>query len=103
MADNWFRHDQGARMDSKMRYIVQRHTVAGTGLFWMLVEMMRDEFGKSGKHGIELGKIEMSVLSGDSGLSQDKIDEMLSDFVECGLFVIEDGRYISNRLRHEML
>lgn len=41
--NNWFKHDSNAKDDFKCMFIIEQLGCEGYGIFWILVETLRDQ------------------------------------------------------------
>jgi uncharacterized phage protein (TIGR02220 family) len=98
MSDNkdsfWFRHDANARRDLKMINLRRRTGWDGVGLFWALVETMREEDGYSLTDG----------MIDDLGyeLRAENLGEIIAVCIEVGLFERQGNRIFSPALNRRM-
>ena len=91
---NYFPHDSNARADEKLINLRIRHKAAGYGVYWMLLEIMRD------KKDFMLRK-DYNAIAFDLREDASLIKAVVEDF---GLFVFtDDGKYFySESFRQRM-
>ena len=84
MSASWFSHDSNARNSKKLIRLRQKHGASGYGVYWMLIERLRDEAGYTSDRDYEM-------ISFDLRVDVEIIRSVVEDF---GLFELsEDGRY----------
>lgn len=84
MNASWFSHDSNARNSKKLIRLRQRHGASGYGVYWMLIERLREEDGYTSDKDYEM-------IAFDLRVDVELIRSVVEDF---GLFeVSEDGRY----------
>lgn len=82
---NWFSHDSNARNDEKILKLRMKHGAAGYGIYFMIIERLRDERGYMSVKDYNMLAFDLRV---DAGI----IKSVVEDF---GLFVFtEDGKYL---------
>ena len=89
----WFSHDGNARNDVKCIKLRRELGIEGYGIFWILIEMLREQPG----YKIPLSNIE--DIAYDLHVSKEKIDAVITRY---GLFQIEDEIFFSARLLRSM-
>lgn len=93
MIINYFPHDSNARSDNRIIALRMRHGWAGYGLFWALVEKLRD----SSDYRLAA---DFDALAYDLRTESDLLRSIVSDF---GLFALDDdGRFSSPSLLRRM-
>jgi hypothetical protein len=90
----WFRHDSNATTDPKMMALLRAHGWEGYGLFWRIVELMRDTEG----YKIERARIADMAFSARA----DNLLEITETCCSAGLFCCDDTHIWSNRLCRDM-
>lgn len=88
----YFSHDSNSRNDGKILSMRMKHGMRGYGIFWAIVEMLRDESGY--KMRLQCERIAFE-LHEDSEL----IESVINDF---DLFVVKDGFFWSESLLRRM-
>lgn len=84
MGANWFSHDSNARNSKKLIRLRQKHGASGYGVYWMLIERLRDEEAYTSDRDYEM-------IAFDLRVDVETIRSVVEDF---GLFeVSEDGMY----------
>ena len=89
---NYFSHDSNARNSKKMLRLRQKLGAEGYGIYWMLVERLRDEESLSSDRDYEM-------LSFDLRVDAELIREVIEDF---GLFDLTDDSFSSHGLDERM-
>ncbi len=88
----WFRHDSNARNDPKLVKLRRLSGVEGIGLFWCVIEMLRES---------ETYTLEESHI--DDIVYDLRIDKKVFDnLFECGLFTLDNGVFYSKSLLERM-
>lgn len=86
---SWFKHDSNARHDIKIQYLRSVHGNSGYGIFWMIVEIMRD----SQNYKIKYGDIKTNVaLARETDMPFNDIQKFIDFCIEAELFET-DGDY----------
>lgn len=88
----YFSHDSNSRNDGKILFMRMKHGMRGYGIFWSIVEMLRNESGY--KMRLQCERIAFE-LHEDSEL----IASVINDF---DLFVVKDGFFWSESLLRRM-
>ena len=84
MNASWFSHDSNARNSKKLIRLRQKHGASGYGVYWMLIERLREEDGYTSDKDYEM-------IAFDLRVDVELIRSVVEDF---GLFELsEDGRY----------
>lgn len=91
----YFPHDSNARQDVKILKLRIKHGWAGYGLYWGIIEALRDQDNYSFDNEPEL--ISLAV-----GCSVDELIPVLETCIEVGLLVNEDGEIYSKSLKRRM-
>jgi len=93
----YFSHDSNARNDEKILDLRSKYGYEGYGIFWAIIEIMRDATG----HKLQKSKINsLSIaINYDCEKLQVFIDDCINEFK---LFTAENGNYYSNRLLRSM-
>ena len=93
----YFEHDANARTDDKILELRARHGWMGYGLFWAVVEMLREAEG----YRLSLGST--AGLAMALSITKDDFEKLLATCLELGLFETEDERWFySQSLRRRM-
>ena len=86
MNNSWFSHDSNARNSKKLIRLRQKHGAEGYGVYWMLIERLREEDGYTSETDYDMIAFDLRV---DAGL----IRSVVEDF---GLFEVDsDGGVFS--------
>ena len=92
----YFPHDSNARQDVKILKLRIKHGWAGYGLYWGIIEALRDQ----DDYAFEADQIELISLA--VGCSIDEIMPVLETCIEVGLLVEENGYIFSPSLKKRM-
>src|SRR5690349_174066 len=79
-----FLHDGNARNDSKCVKLRKKHGPAGYGVFWMIVEYLRQV-------GLTLPESDLETLGDVLGIEQDLLNAVIATCIEVGLFEISSS------------
>ena len=85
----WFKHDSDAHRDAKLRKVVMKYGMEGYGLYWHCIEMIVNNIS-SDNLTFEL-EHDSEIISHDTGIHQDRVQEMMTFMVDLGLFENSDG------------
>lgn len=89
----YFSHDSNARNDNKIVKLRRKHGMAGYGVYWCIIEILRDTSDfKMSEHDIE-------DIAYQLGESNELVASVVNDF---GLFVHESASFYSVRLQRSM-
>lgn len=92
----YFPHDSNARQDVKILKLRIKHGWAGYGLYWGIIETLRDQ----DNYAFEADQPELISLA--VGCSIDEITPVLNTCLEVGLLKKEDGYIFSPSLKRRM-
>lgn len=94
MAKSYFSHDSNARNDEKIIRVRMKHGAAGYGVYFMLIERMRDEDGYSCSD-------DYDAIAFDLRVDAELVRSVVEDF---GLFTIDpdSGRIYSESFQERM-
>jgi len=92
----YFPHDSNARQDVKILKLRIKHGWAGYGLYWGIIEALRDQDNYS------FDASEPELISLAVGCSVDELIPVLETCIEVGLLVEEDGKIYSKSLKRRM-
>ena len=92
----YFPHDSNARQDVKILKLRIKHGWAGYGLYWGIIEALRDQ----DNYAFEADQPELISLA--VGCSVDELMPVLETCIEVGLLVNEDGEIYSKSLKRRM-
>jgi hypothetical protein len=85
----WFKHDTTANMDRKLQDVLIDYGLEGYGLYWYCIELIA---GKVDKDDITFSlEHDARIIARNTGSSAKKVSEIMSRFVELGLFEEEAG------------
>jgi len=85
----WFKHDANANADAKLMKVIIKHGLEGYGLYWYCLEHIAGN--------IELNNLtfelehDAEILAHKTGLHQERVQEMMTDMVNLGLFENKNG------------
>lgn len=86
---DWFKHDSNANMDDKLQLVLMDYGLEGYGLYWYCVELI---VGRISSENITFElKHDARVIARYTGSTTQKVEEMMSRFIELGLFENRDG------------
>ena len=86
----WYKHDSDANMDSKLQEILLDYGLEGYGLYWYCLEMIVNK--------IEVDNLtfelehDARIIARNTGSTPQKVTEMMTRFVDLGLFENTEGR-----------
>ena len=80
----WFKHDSDAHRDAKLRKVVMKYGMEGYGLYWHCIEMIVNSISTNDVT-FEL-EHDAEVISHDTGIHQDRVQEMMTYMVNLALF-----------------
>lgn len=85
----WFKHDSNANVDAKLRKLRAKFGMEGYGLYWYCLELIagtveRNKLTFQLEHDAEL-------ISIDTGIHHERIEEMMQYMVNLGLFEEDRG------------
>lgn len=86
----WFKHDSNANTDAKLKKVRMKYGLEGYGLYWLLLEYISAGV-ESHNLNFEL-EHDAEVISHDTNIHIDRIQEMMRYMVELKLFDSMDGR-----------
>lgn len=85
----WFKHDSDANMDDKLQEILLDYGLEGYGLYWYCIELIT---GKVSADSVTFElKHDARVIARNTGSTPQKVQEMMSKFIELGLFENIEG------------
>lgn len=90
----WFRHDSNATADPRMMALLRAYDWRGYGLFWRLIELMRDCEG----YRLERARIEDAAHA----MRADELPQIIETCCTVGLFAGDDTHIWSERLCRDM-
>lgn len=89
----WFPHDSNARNDIKILNVRRDHGAAGIGIYWMLIEMLRDQ------NDYRLSVNSLLAIAYDLHVDEKIIKAIIYDY---DLFKIDGEAFYSDRLSRTM-
>lgn len=95
----YFSHDSNARHDIKIKAMVNQYGMTGYGLYWVVIEMLRD----TSDYELPLKPYFYQALSSEAQMHADVIEAWLKDCIELyELFDQHDGCFYSHSLKKRM-
>ncbi len=80
----WFKHDSSASLDSKLKLVRLKYKMEGYGLYWYCLELIAAD---AEKHNLTFElEHDAELISSDTGINQDRVQQMMVDFVKWGIF-----------------
>lgn len=89
----YFSHDANAQDDPKCMLLIDQMGMEGYGIFWALIERLRNETNYI------LPLCICNALAKRWGTSREKIETVIKNY---GLFILENDHFYSNRLKESM-
>ena len=86
---DWFRHDTNANLDDKLQEVLLDYGLEGYGLYWYCIELIVDRVSAENIT-FEL-RHDARVIARNVGSTPQKVQEMMTRFVELGLFENTNG------------
>jgi len=86
----WFKHDANAVLDSKLRRLRAKYGLEGYGLYWYCLECVARNVERYNLT-FELEE-DAELISLDTGVHRERVEEMMRDMVSWGLFEESRGR-----------
>lgn len=86
----WFPHDANARTDPKVQALIRDHGSAGYGLFWIIVEMLREQDG----YRMMQAQYVWSAIAMQSQCEFEDVQQFISDCITKYQLLDEDEGYI---------
>lgn len=90
----YFPHDANAQDDPKCMLLIDQMGMEGYGIFWALIERLRNETG------YVLPLCVCNALAKRWGTSREKIETVVKNY---GLFIVENDYFFSKRLKESMI
>jgi hypothetical protein len=91
---SWFKHDSNARHDIKIQYLRSVHGNAGYGMFWMLIEIMRD----SNDYCLKYNQMTFVALSREFDLTEVETRSFIDFCINTELLTKDNGIIYSESL-----
>ena len=86
---DWFKHDSNANLDEKLQEVLLDYGLEGYGLYWYCIELI---VGKVSADNITFElKHDARIIARNTGSSPQKVQEMMTRFIELGLFESANG------------
>ena len=86
----WFKHDSNAMADAKLKRIRMKYGMQGYGLYWYCLELIAQNVEKHNLN-FEL-EHDAEIISMDTGIHQELVEEMMKYMVKINLFESSKGR-----------
>ena len=91
----YFTHDDNARNDPKMRALIKKYGMKGYGMFWVLIETMRETTG----YKIQFKKYVLEALAEQMQCTTETVNAFIKDCIEeFELFIKQDSFFYSESL-----
>jgi len=85
----WFKHDSDASLDTKLKRVRNKYGMEGYGLYWYCLEMIAKNVTL---HNLTFElEDDAELISLDTGIHQERVQDMMMDFVKWGLFENSNG------------
>ncbi len=94
----YFRHDTNARHDPKIKAIINRHGLEGYGMFWVIIENLRESNG----YKLENEEYNFEALAQDMRCNVEKVKQFISDCIKFKLLIQADNFFYSFSLIERM-
>ncbi len=95
----WFKHDSTAGRGTRMRKMAFIYSHWGKGIYWDVIEMLRDQSNYS----YPSNEFDLKMLSDLIGCKDEtKFINWFNDCVKFELFIVQDGHFFSEVLRENM-
>jgi hypothetical protein len=85
----WFKHDAAANMDAKLQSVLLEYGMEGYGLYWYCLELIAQTVTPENIT-FEL-EHDSRVIARNTGLGVQKVQEIMTHFVNLGLFESDNG------------
>ena len=85
----WFKHDSDANIDARLQEILLDYGLEGYGLYWYCLELITNKLS-SDNITFKL-EHDARIIARNTGSTVQKITEMMTRFIELGLFEDVDG------------
>jgi len=85
----WFKHDSNASIDAKLKRVRLKYGMEGYGLYWYCLELVAQT--------VEIHNLtfelehDAELIAMDTGIHQERVQEMMTDFVKWNLFESDSG------------
>lgn len=86
----WFKHDSNANADAKLRKVRIKYGMEGYGLYWYCLELIAQNVEKNNLT-FEL-EHDAEIIAHDTGIHYERVQEMMTNMVNLGLFEASSGR-----------
>lgn len=86
----WYKHDSDANMDMRLQEVLLDYGLEGYGLYWYCLELIVNK--------VEIDNLtfelehDCRIIARNTGSTPQKVTEMMTRFVELGLFEDRDGQ-----------
>lgn len=85
----WFKHDSNANADAKLKRVKLKYGMEGYGLYWFCLELIAQGIEK---HNLTFElEHDAEIISADTGIHQERVQEIMADFVKWMLFENTQG------------
>ncbi len=86
----WYKHDTAANMDAKLQEVMFDYGLEGYGLYWYCLELIAANVAP-GNLTFEL-EHDARIIARNTGNTPQKVQEMMTRFIDLGLFENDNGR-----------
>ena len=95
----YFHHDSNARHDPKIQALIKKYGMKGYGMFWVIVETMRENSG----YKINQKKYIFESFAEQMQCTVEEVNTFIKDCIEeFELFIQDDGFFYSESLLERM-
>ena len=85
----WFKHDSNASIDAKLKRVRLKYGMEGDRLYWYCLELIAQTVER---HNLSFElEHDAELIAMDTGIHQERVQEMMSDLVKWGLFEDNHG------------
>ena len=85
----WFKHDSDAHLDAKLKRLKLRYGMEGYGLYWYCLELIA--YGVTEKSITFTLEEDSEIISHETRIQREEVENMMQYMVELGLFESSDG------------
>ena len=96
----WFKHDSNANMDAKLQDILLDYGLEGYGLYWYCIELIVNKIDADNLT-FQL-EHDCRIIARNTGSTVQKVQEMMTRFVDLGLFENSDGIITCHKLARRL-
>ena len=96
----WFKHDSDAHRDAKLKKVIIKYGMSGYGLYWYCLEEISRNVNEQ-RFTFEL-ESDAEIISHDTGISAELINEMMAYMVDLKLFENQDNVITCLKMLHRL-